>query len=59
MVTGTYDQGRGARVKQARVTPLRHFCVSGVIVFSNTTLKILFRYYFNKLYLWRVHKILE
>ena len=33
IVTGTSDQGRVARVKQARVTPLRHFCVSGVIIF--------------------------
>ena len=33
MVTGTSDQGRGARVKQAGVTPLRHFCVSGIIIF--------------------------
>ena len=28
MVTGTSDQGTGARVKQARVTPLRHFYAS-------------------------------
>ena len=31
MATGTSNQGRGARVKQARVTPLHHCCVCGVI----------------------------
>ena len=34
MVTGTSDQDRGARVKQARVTALRHFGVSGIIFFQ-------------------------
>ena len=33
MVIGTSDQDRGARVKQARVTALRHFGVSGIIFF--------------------------
>ena len=33
MVTRTSDQDRGTRVKQARVTPLCHFCVSGIIIF--------------------------
>ena len=34
MATGTSDQGKGARVKQAPDTPPRHFCVSDVIIFS-------------------------
>ena len=33
MVTRTSYQDRGARVKQAGVTPLRHFYVSGIIIF--------------------------
>ena len=33
MVAGTSDQGKGAQVKQPRVSHLCHFCVSGVIIF--------------------------
>ena len=42
MITGISEQGRGARIKHARVISLRHICVSGVNVFPNTTLEIYF-----------------
>ena len=45
MVTGTSDQDLGARVKQARVTPLRHFCVSGIIIFFQYHIENFCRYY--------------
>ena len=47
MVTGTSDQGRGSRVKQARDTPLRHLCVSGFIIFFQYHIEIFCRYYFK------------
>ena len=43
MVAGKFDQGRGDRVKQDRVTPLRRYCVSDVIIFS----KYFFHYHFK------------
>ena len=47
MVTGTSNQDRVARVKQARVTPLRHFCVSVIIIFFQYHSKNFCRYYFK------------
>ena len=37
-VTGISDQGNGARVKEARVTPLRHFVFLMSLYFSHATL---------------------
>ena len=45
MVTRTSDQDRGTRVKQARVTPLCHFCVSGIIIFFQYHIENFCRYY--------------
>ena len=47
MAPGASNQGRGARVKQARVTPLHHFCVSGVIIFFQYHIDNFFSYYFK------------
>ena len=46
MVTGTSDQNRRTWVKRARVSPLRHFCVSGIIIFFQYHTDF-FRYYFK------------
>ena len=47
MVIGTADQGKGARVKKARVTPLLHFCVSGVNNLFQYHVEKFFHYYFK------------
>ena len=61
MVRGTSNQGKGVRVKQARVTSLRHFLVSDVIIFLQYHIEKCFNYHFKVSSICDeyIHKILE